>query len=34
MELAENAKQVFAANYPGEPLENVEKGDSWWRFWS
>lgn len=33
-ELAENASKVFAQNFPDEPLEYVEKGDSWWRFWS
>jgi outer membrane protein assembly factor BamD len=33
-ELADNAKKVFAANYPNESLNNVGKGDSWWRFWS
>lgn len=33
-ELAENASKVFVQNFPDEPLEFVEKGDSWWRFWS
>jgi outer membrane protein assembly factor BamD len=33
-ELADNAKKVFAENFPDEPLEFVDKGDSWWKFWS
>jgi len=33
-ELAENATTVFRENFPDEPLDYVEKGDSWWRFWS
>jgi outer membrane protein assembly factor BamD len=33
-ELADNAKKVFTTNYPDEPLAHVEKGASWWKFWS
>jgi outer membrane protein assembly factor BamD len=32
-ELAQNAEQVFQANFPGESIELGGSGHRWWQFW-